>query len=74
MQFKNVAIGGRFIFASERSALNWPGARGPWIKVSARGYVREEMETITLGAPGTAQTVRRLVHGVGTVKVSVFTL
>ncbi len=35
--FKDLGIGGCFIFASETDPL-WPGARGPWVKISPRLY------------------------------------
>jgi hypothetical protein len=38
INFGDLELGAAFIFSAE-TMLGWPGARGPWIKVSARRYV-----------------------------------
>jgi len=62
MRFKDLEPGQAFIFASERDIPHWQGARGPWIKIGKRAYVRLRYDgTINVGT-----------INVGTINVEVY--
>jgi len=62
MRFKDLEPGQAFIFASERDIPHWQGARGPWIKIDKRAYVRLRYDG---GGAGTC-------FNVGTINVEVY--